>query len=118
MHGSYSKIGDQILFIVTSYSVVVSNDSGSKLRLEQVRSLEGNCDGQAEILSSISSVQEDVAASGEIQNEDSTIMEGIGGAGVPWGCRRGRVVANADVEVAKLISETICPVLDVDCDRF
>ena len=107
MHGSYSEVGVQVLFLVARYRGVVSNDNGSKLRLEQVRSLEGNCGGKVEVCSYISSVNEDVAAYREIQNDEATIVDGMGGAGVPWGYRRGRVVANAEVEVPKSISPTI-----------
>ena len=81
--GSFLKITDQVLFLVARFGDVVSNDRGSKLRLEQVRILEGNRCGQAENAKHISSVQEDVAASGEIQDEDAAVVDGFSGAGVP-----------------------------------
>ena len=70
------------------------------------------------LLRYISSVQEDVAASGEIQGEEAAVFDGFSGAGVPWGCRRGRVVAYAYVQIAKSISTAICPILEEESDDF
>ena len=101
--GSFSEITGQVLFLVARFGGVASNDRCSKLRLEQVRILEGNCCDNGKFSSLLSSVQEDVAASGEIQDEEAAVVDGFSGADVPCGCRRGRVVAYAYVKIAKLI---------------
>ena len=76
LHGSYSEVGVQVLFLVASYRDVVSSNSGSKLRLEQVRSLEGDCGGNVVPCRAISSVQEDVESFREIQNTKATLVHG------------------------------------------